>query len=297
PTPAKAPTPARRKSLPTGKRSSSTKRPGSGGKSSTRFPEPMASLPSSTPEEASAAEDLASLSPVERLQRRIGYTFRDPGILRVALTHSSGASHRLESNERLEFLGDSILGEIVCVELFRRFPHADEGELTRMKSDVVSRETCSRLSEEISLGDAMVVGKAIAILAEMPASIPANAVEALIAAIAIDGGRRAVLNFVKKFFWKEIDRASHEAPMANAKSTLQQLSQHRYGCAPQYILLDEQGPAHHRAFEVAVQIGSHRFPSAWGASKKQTEQHAARNALEAIHQRDAMDEKRSEAPR
>ena len=221
-------------------------------------------------------------SEMEIFQERIGYTFRRPEILRLALTHSSGATCREQSNERLEFLGDAILGDIICVELFRRFPKADEGELTRLKSDVVSRETCARVGCEIGLSKVLIVGRAISLLREMPASIPANAMEALIAAVAIDGGRRAVRCFIERYFRKEIVRAAADTGMTNAKSSLQQLSQQRFGCAPQYVLLDEQGPAHSRAFRIAVRIAIREFPSAWGASKKQTEQQAARNALEVL---------------
>lgn len=219
----------------------------------------------------------------DTLQQRIGYTFRDPAILHIALTHSSGATTRFASNERYEFLGDAILGEVVCIELFARFPEADEGELTRLKSDVVSRETCARIALGIGLDKALIVGKAIAMLSILPMSIPANAMEALIAAIYLDSGRRAVKTFIRRFFWKEIDRAATQSVEANAKSALQQLVQHEFSCSPRYVLLDEQGPAHHRAFQIAVRIGTREYPPAWGASKKQAEQLAAHHALEELH--------------
>ena len=223
-------------------------------------------------------------TPAEALQQRIGYTFRDPTILRTALTHSSGATTRLTSNERYEFLGDAILGELVCAELFKRFPEADEGELTRLKSDVVSRETCARIALDIGLDKALIAGKAITMLSILPMSIPANAIEALIAAIGLDGGRNAVKAFIRRFFWKEIDRAVEQSGEVNAKSALQQLVQREFSCSPHYVLLDEQGPAHHRAFQIAVRIGTREYPPAWGASKKQAEQLAAHYALDEIHQ-------------
>ena len=105
---------------------------------------------------------------VAECQRRIEYEFRDPALLVAALTHASGAQHRLASNERLEFLGDAILGFLVCETLFHQFPESLEGDLTRVKSVVVSRETCGRISEQLNLVDFLIVGKGLAINRPVP---------------------------------------------------------------------------------------------------------------------------------
>src|SRR5215471_20082802 len=106
-----------------------------------------------------------------RCQRRVGYFFRDPGLLRAALTHASGAEHRLASNERLEFLGDAILGFVVCEMLFHQFPEYLEGELTKVKSVVVSRQTCAKISEALGLQEFLILGKGMTTTPTVPPSV------------------------------------------------------------------------------------------------------------------------------
>src|SRR6266478_1312862 len=106
---------------------------------------------------------------LEECQNAIGYRFRQPEMLRAALTHASGANTRLASNERLEFLGDAILGLVVCEELFQRFPDYQEGDLTKIKSVVVSRRTCARISRQLHLGDFLFLGKGMNIHTVVPA--------------------------------------------------------------------------------------------------------------------------------
>src|SRR6516225_700217 len=123
---------------------------------------------------------------LERCQDVLRYRFRDPTLLREALTHASGANHRLASNERLEFLGDAILGAIVCEILFLRFPDYLEGELTRVKSVVVSRRTCAKISQALGLDEFLVMGKGMGSQEETPASVLADVFESLIGAIYLD---------------------------------------------------------------------------------------------------------------
>jgi ribonuclease-3 len=125
---------------------------------------------------------------LEECQVAIGYRFRKPHLLRAALTHTSGADTRLASNERLEFLGDAVLGLVVCEQLFHRFPEYEEGDLTKVKSAVVSRRTCARISKLLNLGDFLILGKGMHLQLAMPANLLADVFESLVAAIYLDGG-------------------------------------------------------------------------------------------------------------
>ena len=187
------------------------------------------------------------------------------------------------SNERLEFLGDSVLGLVTCEQLFLRFPDYQEGDLTKVKSVVVSRKTCARFSQEIGLGDFLFLGKGVSTYGEMPSNMLADVFESLVAAIFLDGGWDAAKAFVLRFIEPEIERVARDAIAANAKSQLQTVTQREYGGTPRYFLLDEQGPDHDKCFKVAAQVDDHRFPPAWGNTKKDAELKAAMNALAFIH--------------
>jgi len=216
---------------------------------------------------------------VEACQRRVGYTFHDPGLLVSALTHASGAQHRLASNERLEFLGDAILGFVVCERLFRLFPDSLEGDLTRIKSVVVSRETCSRLSEQLGLVDFLIVGKGLAVNRPVPASVLSDLFESLVAAVYLDGGMEAVRPLVERLLEPEIEQVASGALGSNHKSLLQQWAQRDFGVTPTYEVLRESGPDHSKSFYVTAQIGARQYSPAWGRNKKEAEQRAASNAL------------------
>ena len=219
---------------------------------------------------------------LEECQEAIGYRFRKPELLRAALTHTSGANTRLGSNERMEFLGDSVLGLITCEQLYLRFPEYQEGELTKIKSVVVSRKTCARFTQDIGLGDFLFLGKGMDGYTEIPSNILADVFEALVAAIFLDGGWDAAKVFVLQFVDPEVERVAGEAVGANAKSLLQQVCQREYGETPRYLILDEQGPDHNKCFKVAAGVRDHAFPPAWGKNKKEAELKAALNALAAI---------------
>jgi ribonuclease-3 len=216
---------------------------------------------------------------VEECQRRIGHEFRDPTLLKAAVTHASGAHHRLASNERLEFLGDAILGFLVCERLYRMFPEFLEGDLTRIKSVVVSRETCSRLSEQLGLIDFLIVGKGLAVNRPVPASVLSDLFESVVAAIYLDGGMDAVRPLVERLLLPEIEQVASGALGSNHKSLLQQRAQRDYGVTPTYEVLEEAGPDHSKSFFVSAQIGGRRYAPAWGRNKKEAEQRAASNAL------------------
>lgn len=211
-------------------------------------------------------------------EQSIGYRFADKSLLRDALTHASGVADRLESNERLEFLGDAILGAIVCELLFRRFPGYLEGELTRLKSVLVSRQTCAKVSASIGLGRFLILGKGIP-SNQLPSSLLADVFESLVAAVYLDGGGEAAHQFVERFLGAEIEVAATDVLGGDYKSQLQQITQREFGATPNYQVVDEKGPDHCKWFKVAALVRTRIFPAAWGRSKKEAEQRAARNAL------------------
>jgi ribonuclease-3 len=220
---------------------------------------------------------------LEQCQAAIGYRFHKPKLLRAALTHASGADTRLASNERLEFLGDAILGLVVCEQLFQRFPEYQEGDLTKIKSAVVSRRTCARISRLLNLGDFLFLGKGMHMHAVVPANLLADVFESLLAAIYLDGGIETAREFILRYVLPEIEKEAAGAQGGNFKSLLQQVAQREFGATPRYDLLDEQGPDHHKCFKVAAIIGKHPYASAWGRTKKDAEQKAAMNALAQIN--------------
>ena len=196
-----------------------------------------------------------------------------------ALTHASSAGSRERSYERLEFLGDSILGFAVCELLFQRFPDWQEGELTKVKSVLVSRQTCMRISLKLGLGDFLILGKGMASETTVPSSLLANVFESIVAAIYLDSGLQPAKKFILDHLEDEVSGAASGQTESNYKSQLQQYSQREFGYPPSYILLDEKGPDHNKSFLVCAKIRDHLFPSAWGTNKKEAERRAAGNAM------------------
>ncbi len=219
---------------------------------------------------------------VAQAERIVGHRFARPEFLITALTHSSGAGSRLKSNERLEFLGDAVLGMIVCDELCRRFPDWLEGDLTKVKSVVVSRRVCAEIADEIGLSGLLILGNGIDSVHPLPTSLRAAVLEAVIGALHLDGGFEAARQFTLRSVSKCIESCAAAGNGKDFKSLLQQHAQRWLSATPHYEALDEQGPDHSKCFEVCVVIEKRRFPSAWGKSKKDAEQEAARCALEAL---------------
>jgi ribonuclease-3 len=179
----------------------------------------------------------------------------------------------------MEFLGDSVLGLVTCEQLYTRFPDYQEGDLTKVKSVVVSRKTCAQFSKELGLGQFLVLGKGLSGYQEMPSNILADVFEALVAAIFLDGGYDAVRPFILHFIEPEIEKVAAEAVASNSKSQLQTLAQKEFGDTPRYVVLDEQGPDHDKCFKIAAEIAGHRYAPVWGRNKKEAELRAAQNAL------------------
>lgn len=223
------------------------------------------------------------LAQLERCEERIGYTFSDKMMLRAALTHASGAEHRLASNERLEFLGDAILGAVVCELLYHQFPEYLEGDMTKVKSIVVSRQTCAKISEALGMQEFLILGKGMTTHPAVPPSVLADVFESILASIYLDGGDAPAREFVEKYIGPEIELAAGGELGGNYKSLLQQLAQREHGTTPTYQLLDEKGPDHSKCFKMAALVGGNLFQPAWGRNKKEAEQRAARNALSELN--------------
>lgn len=219
----------------------------------------------------------------EQAAQILGYTFINEELLREAMTHASIAGHRLQSNERMEFLGDAILGYVVCEYLFRHFPDLLEGELTKIKSAVVSRKSCAIVSQNMDLVQMLNLGKGMSSKKQLPPSVQAAVLESIIAAIYLDGGMVPVTAFILKHMVPFIDEYAGSSHQQNFKSVLQQYAQKHLPANPNYVLLDEKGPDHSKCFEVCVEIQGRRFSSSWGRSKKETEQQAALVALQELN--------------
>ncbi len=213
------------------------------------------------------------------VEAKLGYGFKDPSLLWLALTHASNAEKRAESNERLEFLGDAVLG-LATVELtFKKYPALLEGDMTKIKSHAVSREACAIIAADIGLDRLLVLGKGMQNSGPLPPSLAAAALEAVIGAIYLDGGFEEAARFLRPHLMKVVETAYQSGHQRNFKSVLQQHSQQTLGSTPIYRILDEKGPDHAKCFKICVEIGSRRFEPAWGQTKKKAEQEAALIAL------------------
>ena len=215
-------------------------------------------------------------------QNVIGYSFKKMLLLEKALTHTSCRVENNFSNERLEFLGDAVLGMIISDYLYKTMPHYSEGELTNVKSVVVSQSTLAKVGMEAGLKEFLLVGRGLNDRDLFPKSLLANVFEALIAAIYLDGGIEAASEFTLRYLKKEIDLVCKNQHKKNYKSILQQYSQKEYGITPNYRLLQQIGPDHGKSFEIVVSIKGSEYGRGWGKSKKEAEQSAAKEALKIL---------------
>ena len=222
---------------------------------------------------------------IKDLEAAIGYKFKNIALLQNALAHSSYANERwhnsLMSNERLEFLGDSILGMCVAEYLYCTFPDRPEGELTRMRADMVCEQTLANVAGRIGLGEHLLLGKG----EEQGGgrtrnSILADAVESVIAASFLDGGMSAAKQFIQKFILVEVPvKKLHNV---DYKTSLQELVQQKKNQVLSYTLVGESGPDHDKHFDVEVSLNGKVVGVGSGSSKKRAEQDAARVAIEAL---------------
>ena len=219
---------------------------------------------------------------IKDLEAAIGYRFNNITLVQNALTHSSYANERwhdsLRSNERLEFLGDSILGMVVAEHLYRNFPNRPEGELTRMRADMVCERSLADVAERIGLGSHLLLGHGEERFGgRNRASILADAVESLIAAAFLDGGMEAARRFIERFILTDVPvKKLHNV---DYKTALQELVQQKKDQTITYTLTGESGPDHDKQFQVEVSLNGTVVGMGVGTSKKRAEQDAARVAI------------------
>jgi ribonuclease-3 len=216
---------------------------------------------------------------LELCEQILGYTFVDRRLLQAALRHASLAGSRLDSNERLEFLGDAFLGLVTCEHLYTAFPQRSEGELTELKSKIVSRAACARMTRRLGLNRFMQLGKGVKRGNSLPDSLLANVFESVVAAIYLDSGFAAAREFVVRQVDAELAETIAGENERNFKSEFQEYCQKVHGSSPTYQLLAARGPDHNKQFSVAAILGTRQFTPAWGGNKKSAQQRAAGNAL------------------
>lgn len=216
------------------------------------------------------------------LEKNINYSFNDKRLLKSALTHTSYANeNRTNSNERLEFLGDSILSFIVSSHIYKHFKNMPEGELTRLRSSLVCEAALCVFSREINLGENLLLGKGEDKNGGRNRdSILADAFESLLAAIYLDGGLDAAKDFVNRFVLRELNSTTKMATSAkDYKTILQEIIQRNPEEVISYVLTRETGPDHDKLFEVEVHLNSNVIGKGEGKSKKAAEEAAAKQAL------------------
>ena len=230
-------------------------------------------------------KEIIALADLAALQQTLGISFNDPPLLEQALVHSSYVNENpgSASNERLEFLGDAVLGLVVAEKLYQGFPHSAEGEMTRLRAALVRGGTLARVARTIGLGDYLYLGKGEEISGgrRKPANL-AGALEAVIAAIFLDQGSITIRDFILRLFNEELQRVASQEARVDYKSQLQELIQSREQQTPAYQLLEAMGPDHDRRFTVEVRVGDTVLGRGSGKSKKAAETAAARAALEQL---------------
>ncbi len=236
------------------------------------------------PPRALAAAATAASAPVGTLEQRLGHRFSDESLLRLALTHRShvyrAGRERQHSNERLEFLGDSVLGLIVNEYLYSSFPERSEGELTKIKSLVVSRAVLGRAAEALVLGRYLILAPGeVDAGGRMRTSILSDAYEAVLGALYLDGGLEVVRRFVEQELLESLEETLADHRLANYKSQLQETIQASLKTPPRYKVSATHGPDHAKRFVVEVLVRGRVLGRGEGNSKKLAEQRAAREAL------------------
>ncbi len=219
-----------------------------------------------------------------RLTRALAYRFRDISLLETALNHSSYVNERPDergqSNERLEFLGDAVLELVVSEMLYERFPQASEGQLSRSRAALIKESSLAEAAQELELGAYLRLSKgAEGEGGRSKPSILSDAMEAVVAAIYLDGGLSAARALSERLLGPRVVLAQCRGPSGDPKSRLQMRVQQHLQQRPRYLLLESRGPDHQKTFKVAVEIDGRPVAEAEGRSKKEAEQNAARLGL------------------
>jgi ribonuclease-3 len=225
------------------------------------------------------------MRPVSELQQQIAFTYRDPRLLERALTHKSYANeNRLtEHNERMEFLGDSVLNLVVSELLMNALPEASEGDLSRIRAAVVSEPSLAAVAREIGLGEYLLVGRGEEQTGGRDKdSLLADSLEALVASLYLDGGIDRASDFITRFFSGTIGRVRTAGGTEDHKTGLQELCQERLKTLPEYRVVSESGPDHRKEFTIELSISGEVCGRGIGRNKKEAEQRAAKEALEKL---------------
>lgn len=225
---------------------------------------------------------------LERLQEALHYRFADPSLLLRALVHRSYVHESGHSgttdNETLEFLGDSVLGLAISHFLFTRFPDCREGDLSRIRSAIVNERELAKLAAELSLGDCLLLGKGEELTGgRQKPSLLADTLEAVLAAVYLDGGLQEVFAIVARLFDPYFAAEHFQSPLKSLdkdyKTQLQELTQARFKLTPTYSLVKEEGPDHDKSFFMEVCLGDEVIERGFGRSKKEAQQDAAHRAM------------------
>jgi ribonuclease III len=224
------------------------------------------------------------------LENKLGYEFKDIGLLREALQHSSYVNEQsdpaLQDNERLEFLGDAVLDLVITHVLMNHFPQTREGELSRMRAAIVNESQLAAVAQKLNLGQYLLLGKGEALShGEEKSSILADALEAVIAAVYLDGGLQNAFDVIERQFSRVISQVGERLAAEDFKSRLQELVQVRFKTIPDYTVIAESGPDHDKTFEVRLSIGTSMTTHGTGKSKKAAEQAAAQVAVEELQEK------------
>ena len=219
---------------------------------------------------------------MEKLQENIGYKFKDQELLKKALTHTSYAyEHNVESNEKLEFLGDSILEFISSIYLYKNYPKLKEGEMTKVRATVVCEKSLYKVAKKHNFSDFLYLGKSEKLSGgENRPAILADSVEAVIAAIYLDGGLEEAQRFIEENLKEEIETASKHVGQKDYKTVLQEKLQEHGEVKIEYTIIRENGPDHDKTFEAQVECNNKKLATGKGKTKKHAEMEAAKKALE-----------------
>ncbi len=218
---------------------------------------------------------------LKEFEKKLGYTFKDKNLLKEALTHKSFKSP--VNNERLEFLGDAVLDLIVGEYLYKKFPKANEGELSKLRASLVNEEGFAKLADKIDIGKYIFISQAEENnQGRNKPSLLSNAFEAVMGAIYLEDGLERVRDIALNLLEKTYPKIDLDSLFKDYKTALQELTQAKYGVTPEYKLLNSSGPDHKKEFEVAVTLHGKTISTANGKSKKAAQQEAAKRALKIL---------------
>ena len=220
-------------------------------------------------------------SKVDKLEKKISYTFNDKKLLQIAVTHKSFVNENIgyTHNERMEYFGDTVLQMCITEYLYKKYTDLDEGSMSSIRASVVNTNSLYQTAVKLDLKDLVYISKGVNVKAKSGFIVLANVVEALIGAIYLDGGIDKAFLFVEKYFFPEVDSLAESKDWQDSKTQLQELTQKKYKCIPNYIITNESGPDHRKKFTVNVCVNGKIISSGTGDSKRSAEFMAATEAI------------------